>query len=750
MTLWKRLLCLSTVALCMTFMASAQENAELTGTVKDPSGAVVPNAKITLTDASTAEVRAGTTNGAGMYDFPALHNGTYNLKVTATGFEAYAKTGIVMDVAATVREDVILALGASTTTVTVQANALHLQTETNDVSNLITSQQITELATNGRSITSLTTLGTGVSSNLPAFNGVAAQGSSSSVSFNGMRPGHNDFLIDGGEVYDRGSGGRLGVMPSPDALAEFQTLDSNYQPDYGIASGGTVTVVLKSGSKSFHGGLWEFNRNDDFDAANYFSKLSNTATPELRLNIFGGDIGGPVFIPGIYPKDKSRTFFFWTEEWRKLIQGSNPSSANAVPAYDIPTAGAALNYKVPPSFKEAPNTGVCATGQTAPCVPNTSDPAKLALYTQDGLTIGNSFPGGTIPANLIDPNAVLFMKTGAIPASNTTAANGAPQYVASSRQPTYVREDVVRIDHDITDRLHLMGHWIHDAMSQTYYPDMWSNDTYPTTGNVFGNPSWGTVIKLTQTISPTLLNETSINVNGNTISITPAGIYAQPSGWTQTGYFPAGNNTDKRMPSVDLGTPYGTNWTINYWPWKNSFLDWQPRDDISWTKGRHALKFGFAYMRNDKNQQQQADTQGDYSFGTDFSGDAYVNFLLGMADSFQQLQSIETFHWINNTYSFYGMDNWHVTPRITLNLGLRYDGLPHVYNKENMTANFVPSAFSTSNEQVPNAVTGQMNPEWAGVLESHQRSGAVLSGWGGASREKRIPARSGQERLLHV
>ena len=149
-----------------------------------------------------------------------------------------------MDVAATVREDVTLSLGASTTTVTVQANAIHLQTETNDVSNLITGQQITELATNGRSITSLTTLGTGVSSNLPAFNGVAAQGSSSSVSFNGMRPGHNDFLIDGGEVYDRGSGGRLGVMPSPDALAEFQTLDSNYQPDYGIASGGTVTVAV--------------------------------------------------------------------------------------------------------------------------------------------------------------------------------------------------------------------------------------------------------------------------------------------------------------------------------------------------------------------------------------------------------------------------------------------------------------------------------------------------------------------------
>ncbi|MGB9030653.1 MAG: TonB-dependent receptor [Acidobacteriaceae bacterium] len=699
------------VFLCGT--SWAQENAELTGTVKDPSGAVVPNAKVTLTNASTAEVRAGTTNGAGLYDFPALHIGSYNLKVAATGFEAYAKTGIVMDVAATVREDVVLALGASTTTVTVQANALHLQTETNEVSNLITGEQLTQLGTNGRSMLALATLGTGVSTNMPSFNGVSAQGANENLSFNGMRPGHNDWLIDGGEVYDRGSGGRPGVMPSPDVLAEFQTLDSNYQPDYGIASGGTMVMALKSGTKSFHGGVWEFNRNDAFDAESYFSKLSHTATPELRLNIFGGEIGGPLFIPGVYPKEKSRTFFFYSEEWRRYIQGANPTANNTIPSYDVPTAGAALNYKVPAGFKESPNAGICNAGQTAPCVPATTDPAKMTLYTMDGLVAGNSFPGGVIPSNLMDPNAVLFMKTGAIPVSNSTSASGSPQYVASPTQPTYVREDVVRIDHDITDRLHLMGHWIHDQMSQTYYPDMWSNDTYPTTGDVFGNPSWGSVIKLTQTISPTLLNETSINVNGNSINITPLGIYAQPSGWTQTGYFPGANNLLNRLPSVDLGAPLGTNWTINYWPWKNAFLSWQPRDDISWTKGRHSLKFGFAYMRVDKNQQQQADTQGDYSFGTDFSGDSYINFLLGDADNFKQLQIINMFHWLNNTYSFYGMDNWHVSTRLTLNLGLRYDALPHVYEKFNQTANFVPSLFSTANEQFP-AADGTLNPKGPG------------------------------------
>ena len=715
MTLWKRLLCLSTVALCTAFMASAQENAELTGTVKDPSGAVVPNARVTLTNASTAEVRAGTTNAAGLYDFPALHNGVYNMKVVSTGFEAYEKTGIVMDVAATVREDVVLALGASTTTVTVQANALHLQTETSEVSNLITGEQLTELGTNGRSMFSLATLGTGVSTNMPSFNGVSAQGANENISFNGMRPGHNNWLLDGGEVYDRGSGGRPDVMPSPDVLAEFQTLDSNYQPDYGIASGGTMTMVLKSGTRSLHGGAWEFNRNDAFDAASYFSKLNHQPTPELRLNIFGGDIGGPVVIPGIYPRSRSRTFFFYSEEWRRYIQGANPSAANTIPGYDIPTAGAALAYKVPAGFTESPASGACNANQAAPCVPNLPNNAALtALEAQDGLVPGNSFPSTGIPANMIDPNAVLFMQSGAIPVSNSTSASGAPQYVASPRQPTYVREDVVRIDHDITDKLHLMGHFIHDEMSQTYYPDMWSNDTYPTTGDVFGNPTWGSVIKLTQTISPTLLNETSLNVNGNSINITPVGIYAQPSGWTQTGYFPAANNLLNRMPSVDLGAPLGTNWTINYWPWRNAFLSWQPRDDVSWTRGKHSLKFGFAYMKVDKNQQQQADTQGDYGFGTDFSGDSYVNFLLGMADNFKQLQVIDMFHWINNTWSFYGMDNWHATQRLTLNLGLRYDGLPHVYEKFNQTANFVPSLFSTANEQKPDPTTGTLNPSGPG------------------------------------
>jgi hypothetical protein len=709
----------------MATTAMAQENAELSGAVTDSSGAVVPNAKVVLTNPSTGEARTGITNSAGLYDFPGLHIGSYDLRVTASGFESYAKTGIVMNVAATVREDISLTVGGGNQTVTVQADALHLQAETNEVSTLITGQQMTDLATNGRNMVSLTTLGTGVSATLPSFAGVTAQGSTFTISFNGMRPGHNNWLIDGGEVYDRGSGGKVDVMPSPDVLAEFQTLSSNYQPDYGISSGGTITMALKSGSHDFHGGVWEFNRNDAFDANAYFSNLNNQATPELRLNIFGGEIGGPVWIPHLYNNSRKKTFFFWSEEWRKYIQGANPTATNTVPASDLPTSGSNLIYTTPAA--ESPNGGVCNAGQVAPCVPATGDPRLVGtngmggLYAADGLVVGNSFTPGavaggpqTIPSNLIDPNAILFMGTGAIPVSNSVASNGTPQYIASPKQPTYVREDVVRIDHDITDRLHLMGHWIHDQMSQTIYPDMWGNDSYVTTGDVFANPSWGSVIKLTQTLSPTLLNETSLNVNGNTINISPAGIFAQPSGWTQQGFFPSANNAMSRMPSIDLGAPLGTNWSINYWPWHNSFLNYQIRDDVSWNKGKHGFKFGFSFMRDDKNQQQQADTQGDYTFGTDYSGDSYLNFLLGFADKFVQLDQLNTDHWVNNTYSFYGNDNWHITPRLTFQIGLRYDALPRVYEKFNQNSNFIPSTFDLANAQTPNPLTGTLNSSGPG------------------------------------
>ncbi len=688
--------------------AFAQGSGEITGTVTDLSGAIIPKAQITLTNPGTGATRSATTNTAGLFDFTGLDVGKYNLSVKVAGFTQYKRNDIVMNVAQTLNEDVSLKAGDEGTTVTVEADALQVQSETSEVSTLITGQQMVQLATNGRNVIGLTSLGTGVATTNPSFNGVTAQGSSFNLSFNGMRPDHNNWLINGGEVYDRGSGGKLDVMPSPDMLDEFQVLSSNYTPDYGISSGGTVSMVLKQGTKSFHGALWEFNRNDLFDANNYFNKNSGTPKkkPELRLNIFGGDIGGPVAIPHLYNMGLNKTFFFAGEEWRRYIQGAQPAQQATPPASDYPVAGQDLAYT--PFGSDASTTHTCANGASGLgllCVPVTADGAASSAITTAGLTQGDPFPRNAagqqvIPKGVLDPNALLYLPNtgvGAIPLPN----DGGTNFVASPKQPTFVREDVVRVDHNFSDKYHLLGSWIHDAMSQTIIPTQWSGDSYSTVGDVFSNPSWAAVVKLSQQLTPTLLNETAFNVNGNTISVTPTGIYQQPTGWSAGSYF-TGNNALNRLPQIGFGGgPLNTTYTAIYWPWHNSFLDYQLRDDVSKISGKHALKAGFSYMRMDKNQQLQADTEGDYSFNASgFTQNSWINFLTGFASSYSQLQQQRTNHYVNNTYSFYAQDDWHATQRLTLNLGVRYDVLPHVYEKNNQLGNFNPAHY------VPGSTTG--------------------------------------------
>jgi hypothetical protein len=629
-------------------------------------------------------VRESTSNSTGAYNFANLGVGRFTLSASAPSFQKYLKTDIVVNVAQTLEENVVLTAGSQAETITVQADALQVQTETSELSNLISGEQVTQLATNGRNVTSLAALGMGKSNNLSSFAGVDALTSSNGISFNGTRVSHNIYMLDGGELNDRGCGGCFSSLPSIDALAEFQTLDSNYGPEYGIGSGGTVLMVINSGTHNFHGGLWEFNRNEDYDANNYFTKQAGQGRPEFRLNVPGGNIGGPLWIPHIYNNARNRTFFFVNEEWRRLIVGGSPTVANTIALSNFPTLGAPLTYTVP---KNAPT----------PIVPMTSDPAKLALYAADGLVAGKPFTNNTIPANLIDQNAVLELNAGTFPKPNL----GTSQYVSSIPATTDIREDVVRIDHTINTKFQLMGHYLHDQTQKTFYPPLWGDSTYPTVGTSMLNPSWSAAIKLTQTYSPSLLNETAFLYSGNTIHLAPvAGAgnsFTQPSGWTATTFFPIADNVGSRLPEIQLGAPYSTTWSESYFPWKNSYEGYETRDDLSWTKGNHQFKFGFGWLHDPKNQQLQANTQGTAVFNNStFSQDSYVNFVLGDAASFTQLQFLAGKHWVNNNYGFYANDNWHVSPRLTLNLGLRFDGMPHAFERFNQFANFVPADYNTT------------------------------------------------------
>jgi hypothetical protein len=510
---------LTVLLLVFTPVAQSQDNATITGFVNDPSGAVVPNASITLTNTATGQSRETVSNPSGSFRFANVGIGTYTMAVSAQGFQKYSKTGIVVNVAQTVEQDAVLAVGSQAQTVT---DALQVQTETSEVSTLISGTQVEQLATNGRNITSLAALGLGVSNTLPAFGGVNALTSANGISFNGTRSTHNVYMIDGGEQNDRGCGGCFMNLPSQDAIAQFQTLDSNYKPDYGIGSGGTILMVLKSGTSQYHGELYEFNRNTAYNANDWFLNQGGKPRSKFQLNIPGGNIGGPLWIPHVYNENKNRTFFFWNEEWRRLIQGSAPSAQNAILANNFATAGQDLAYTVTATRTEN-NVLVPAV----PYVPVTTDPNKLAQYAALGLVAGQKFPNNcgaappctaTIPNQLFDNNAVLELNAGTFPKPNF---NNGTQYIASIPQPTQVREDIVRIDHAINSKYQLMGHYLHDTLAQNYFPPLWGNSTYPTVGTAMNNPSFSAVIKLTQTYSPNLLNETAFLYSGNKITLTP-------------------------------------------------------------------------------------------------------------------------------------------------------------------------------------------------------------------------------------
>lgn len=689
----------------LTPHALGQDNATITGTVTDASRALVANATVTLTNNATGQVRETTSNTVGAYSIANVGYGTYTLTATTSGFEKFTRTGIMVNVAQTLEENIALSVGSESQTVTVQADALQVQTETSEVSTLISGQQVQQLSTNGRNIVQLAALGTGVANNLSSFGGINALTSSNGISFNGTRTTHNVYLLDGTELNDRGCGGCYMVLPSQDSIAEFQTLDSNYSPDYGIGSGGTITMVIKSGSRRYHGEVYEYNRNTAYNANDYFNKQAGRPRPEFMLNEPGGNISGPLFIPHVYNENKTRTFFFYNEEWRRLIQGSAPTLYNTVMASDFPTAGQDLSY---------------TTQGVIPVVPNLPNNATYtALETGLGLTPGKPFPlnaNGTyrIPRQMLDPNTVAEANSGMFPHPNLP--NGT-QFTVSPAQPNNVREDTVRIDHSINSKMQLMGHYVHDSVNPTFIPPLWAGG-YPTVGTTMTNPSYTAAIKLTQTYSPNVLNETAILYSGNKITLTPIGVGGTniklPSGWSATSYFPVSDNAGGDMPAITFsGKPFGATATESYYPWRNGYEGFEYRDDLSWTIGRHQFKFGTGVLHDYKNQQLQALTNGTANFSSsnaNFSGDAYIDFMLGLANSFTQLQFLSGKHWVNNNYNAYVNDNWHMNKRLVLNLGMRFDGLPHAFERYNQFANFVPAFYNTSLGNPVNAATGTLNP----------------------------------------
>lgn len=652
--------------LAVTFGGAAwAQTGSITGTVKDPSGAAISGATVIVASPDRGITRQTTTNSAGDYNESALPPGNYDVSVSAAGFKKYQAKAVKLDVAEKARVDVSLEVGSINTEVVVQGeNVAQVETQSSELAGTVSGKEITQLQLNGRNFTSLVSLVPGVSNQTGQDEPQVGINGSVSFSMNGGRTEYNAWELDGGDNMDNGSNGTLNVYPSIDAISEFKVLTSNYGAQFGRNGSGTVEVETKGGTKAFHGDAYEFVRNDIFNAQNYFNSVGAGGTgvvPPYKKNDFGYTIGGPVYIPGVYNKDKQKTFFFWSQEWRR--------------------------EKVPATFNVAVPYSAERTGDFSDVCPGPDCPHDP--------TTGLPFPSNKIPVGQMDSTGTASALLALIPVA-TADIPGAAIFNSNSTQPTTWREELFRIDHNVNEHNRLTFRYIHDSWFTVEPTTIWTGSAFPTVQTAFNGPGISMVARLTSTISPTLLNEFVASYTTDHISFKSQGAYALPTSAFGMHYL-YNNGAGGKLPAINIGAgaAYGGGFYEDpdgIWPEGpyNSNPTYTYRDNMTKIVGRHNLQFGAYFVAAQKNELSSVQVNGSLNFDPSSpisSGNAFADLLMGNIASFSQGSNQLKFY---NRYKIlepYFQDDWRVTDHLTLNLGLRIslegtyrDRYHHAYN----------------------------------------------------------------------
>lgn len=760
----------------------AQQGSSISGIVSDPTGALVSNATVSLTN-STGSSQNTTSDEQGDYKFSNVPPGTYKLSVSSSGFKDFHTENIAVIPGQDVPLDVSLEPAGSSTTVTVEGHkAAEVETETAQVSGTITQKEIVSLGLNGRNFTQLITLAPGVSNQTGQDEAKVGVQGSAKYSVNGGRVEYNTFNLDGSNILNAGINASKGqatlvVYPSLDALSEVKVLTSNYGAMYGRTASGTVLATTKAGTDSFHGNLYEFLRNEAFNARNYFDVPGKT--PLYRRNDFGGTVGGPFYIPGIYERKKSKTYFFVSEEFR--LEQSPYTFNRAVPS--AAERAGIFNDVCPTSGSVATNGGFMFKRSAYPDCPVTFDPPTLT-----GQAIG--YPGNIVPVTSF---ATSMLATGLIPQANsTTGCNSTISscYDASVSPNTSWREDLFRIDQELTPNVKLMFRYVHDSWNTVVPIPQWGyvQNSFPTVENSFVGPGINMVGQLTWTISPTMLNDFSAGYTSEHITLSDLpgpGVtsLARPSILDapctapdpNTGYTtcPMGvlfnNGFGGKIPGIVIAgsnAAYGgSGFAVDssYMPWVYSNPTYQLRDTLSKSLGKHTLQFGVQAFLGQQNELSAAtgantgDVQGILTYSNINSvfttGNAFADFLIGPTNSqghtqdhsgiqyFQQDSTQLKYYSRYTVVEPYAQDDWKVTPRLTLNLGLRISLFGLWHEKYNNAYNWSPQAYSQAlaslvavNPQVGNLIstsTLQNIPLNLNNLDPRITNGLVRCGVGG-------------------
>jgi len=669
------------VALALPLASPAQDTGYISGTVTDKSGAAVVGAEVVVTNTAGSLTRTTTTNADGAYAVPGLAGATYNIVVTAKGFQKFTAQNVVLDVAQKARVDVQLTIGAINEEIVVTGESVaQVETQSSALTATVTGKQIDQLILNGRNFTQLVTLTPGVVNQTGSDEGKVGVYGNVAYSMNGGRTEYNNWELDGGDNMDNGSNATLNVYPNPEAIAEFKVLTSNYGAQYGRNGSGTVEVETKSGGTSFHGSAFEYLRNDFFNAKSWAEGVDPTAKKaSYKKHDYGYTVGGPVFIPNHYNTDKKKTFFFFSEEWRKE---SNTSSA-------------------PPSASTTPN------------VP--SDAERTGNFSDlcpDPLGTMNDCPTGPqVSANhQVTPTAVGTALLALIPkAIPGFTVGGFPAFHQTVSTPTSWREELVRIDHNLTNNYRLTFRYIHDSW-QTVVPDpLWGNGTttFQNVTTTFVGPGTSFVARLNANISPTLLNEFVASYTGDHIFLTTGGPVGLPSGFSMGAIF--NNGFGGKLPAINLGSnnAYGGGFgqDTGYFPWHNANPTYTYRDNVTKVFGTHTFQFGAYAAFAQKNEANSPNVQGILTFtsgdATVSTGNAFADLLLGNVASYQQWSKETQYYDRYRIVEPYFQDDWRINKRLTLNLGLRMSLFGTYRERYRQAFNFNPNAFNPANAPKP-------------------------------------------------
>lgn len=631
----------------------------ISGTVKDPSGAVIPGATVTIQQQETGLTRTVVSEESGFFSAPTLPIGHYTVSAEAKGFKKTVETGLVLNVGEELNVPLVLELGQLSETVTVTGEAAQVDTRSGEVSALVDSTQVSQLPIVGRNYSSLVLLVPGISPDNRANSsagfttrGVGLDGGVD-ISSNGNQSNENLWTVDGVNNMDVGSNRTLLVFPSIDSIAEFSVERNSFSAQYGQAQGAVINLITKGGSNQFHGTAWEFLRNTDLNANDFF--LNAAAQPKQieQYNNFGGNFSGPII--------KDRIFFFVSEEWRYEQRGTVLSA-------DVPTAQERVG-----NFS-----------------------GKLTDALPHNPITGQPFPNNTIPQNEISPAGEAYLAEYPLP--NTPNPSVFPNFVDSTTEPIRNRQDNFRGDIILNSKNSLMVRYIHESWTHDNASNsFWGDSPDPSLQSNWSQPSHTFAVKLTTTLSSTAVNEFQFSRAGNDISVT-----------TTPSSLPGLENFASKFPTVfpnSLGGPaFPAMWAGDGYttleheaPWANheDLFIW--KDDFSWVKGAHTFKFGGLFSYNIKNEQDDGDN-GIY-FGQ-MSNTRTGNYIADMLfaglpfESYGEVSTnpIDTGRWRDEEGYF--NDTWKVRSNFTLNLGLRYSVYGPAYSPNNTESNFLFSKYN--------------------------------------------------------